>query len=83
MAVESLASNGGTTFFIEGGNAMTKLCDAARIKLELWQRKVTQRELADYIGIAPSTLSDMLNGRKPLTADRLAQINNFLATKAG
>lgn len=68
---------------MEGGNAMTKLCDTARIKLELWQRKVTQRELADYIGIAPSTLSDMLNGRKPLTADRLAQINNFLATKAG
>ncbi len=60
---------------------MTKLCDAARIKLELWQRKVTQREVADAIGIAPSTLSDMLNGRKPLTADRLAQINNFLATK--
>lgn len=61
---------------------MTKLCDAARIKLELWQRKATQRELADYIGIAPSTLSDMLNGRKPITAERLAQINNFLATKA-
>jgi plasmid maintenance system antidote protein VapI len=61
---------------------VTKLCDAAKIKLALWQLKVTQRELADFIGIAPSTLSDMLNGRKPLTADRLAQINNFLATKA-
>jgi DNA-binding Xre family transcriptional regulator len=79
--LQNVSATTGKKYLQKTGNAVTKLCDTARIKLELWQQKVTQRELADYIGIAPSTLSDMLNGRKPITADRLAQINNFLATK--
>lgn len=53
--------------------------DVARLRFDLWSARIRQRDAAAWAGISESTLSDFLNGRRPLAADKVATIRARLA----
>lgn len=52
----------------------------AQVKSELFKRKMSQKELADLIGISSAYLSDIINGRKdgPRAQERVKHIRKIL-----
>ena len=49
-----------------------------KVKEELKKQRYKQTDLASYLGIPASTLSDKLNGRTKFNADEVYKIANFL-----
>ena len=55
---------------------MTK--DLLNLKMNLFQKGIKQRQIADAVGLSAATVSDYLNGRRPLTADKAAEVKAFV-----
>ena len=49
-----------------------------KVKEELKKQRYKQTDLANYLGIPASTLSDKLNGKTKFNADEVHKIANFL-----
>ena len=51
-----------------------------QVRSELFKRKMTQKELAEMIGITPAYLSDIILGRKdgPKAQERIKHIRKIL-----
>lgn len=55
--------------------------DVARLRLDLWSAGIRQRDIADLLGMSEPAVSNYLNGRTPLPADRVARIKAFIAER--
>jgi len=55
---------------------MTK--DLLNLKMDLFQKGIKQRQIADAVGLSAATVSDYLNGRRPLTAEKAAEVKAFV-----
>jgi len=60
-------------------SAFLTLDEAAALRLELWKAGLTQRQVADQIGITESALSDYFRGRRPFTAEQRAEIRRVIS----
>lgn len=51
-----------------------------KVRSELFKRKMSQKELAEMIGITPAYLSDIIRGRKdgPKAQERIKHIRKIL-----
>lgn len=52
-----------------------------KVKEELEQQRYSQKDLANYVGIPQSTLSDKINGKTKFTADEAYKVAKFLNKK--
>lgn len=52
-----------------------------KVRSELFKRKMSQKELADLVGISNAYLSDIINGRKdgPKAQEHIKHIQKILA----
>ena len=48
--------------------------DLLSLKMDLFQKGIKQRQIADAVGLSTATISDYLNGRRPLSGDKAADI---------
>ena len=48
------------------------------IKPELEERKISQKDFAKMLGVQPSHLSEVLSGKRPLTAELAVKIENTI-----
>lgn len=55
---------------------MTK--DLLNLKMDLFQKGIKQRQIADAVGLSAATVSDYLNGRRPLSGDKAAEVKAFV-----
>ena len=51
--------------------------NAYKVKEELKEQRYSQAQLANFLGIAPSTLSDKLTGKSKFNADEAFRIAKF------
>ncbi|KLV25698.1 XRE family transcriptional regulator [Niallia circulans] len=53
----------------------------AKVRSELFKRKIKQKELAEMLGISTAYLSDIINGRKdgPKAQEHIKHIKKILA----
>lgn len=53
----------------------------AKVRSELFKRKMSQKELADMLGISPVYLSDIIRGRKngPKAQEHIKHIRKILS----
>ena len=52
------------------------------IKPELEERGISQKQFAEMLGVQPSHLSEVLNGKRALTADLAAKIEKAIGLPA-
>lgn len=55
--------------------------DLLNLRMDLIQKGIKQRQIADAVGLSAATVSDYLNGRRPLTADKAAEVKAFVAMR--
>ncbi len=55
---------------------MTK--DLLNLRMDLFQKGIKQRQIADAVGLSTATISDYLNGRRPLSGEKAAEVKAFV-----
>jgi addiction module HigA family antidote len=64
------------------GNSYAAIHPGEMLKDELQYRKISQKKFAEAIGVSPSMLNEILNGKRPVTTDFALSVEAALGIKA-
>jgi addiction module HigA family antidote len=64
------------------GKSYAAIHPGEMLKDELLYRKISQKKFAEAIGVSPSMLNEILNGKRPITTDFAMSIEAAIGIKA-